>query len=92
MKKRYEVGLEKLAFAASQVRKGRGEGGEEEEEEGKGGEKGGKGEERLEKEVWKLNANFTPTYHPLHLTPPHPHRCINAKRTGRAPAEAGDSS
>lgn len=84
MKKRYEVGLEKLAFAASQVRKGRGEGGEEEEEEGKGGEKGGKGEERLEKEVWKLNANFTPTYHPLHLTPPHPHRWHQCKKNWKS--------
>ena len=41
MKKRYEVGLEKLAFAASQVRKER----KEEGGKGKSGEKEGKGME-----------------------------------------------
>ena len=51
MKKRYEVGLEKLAFAASQVRK-------EREEEGEGGCRGrGKKEEgegeRVQREVEK---------------------------------------
>ena len=111
MKKRYEVGLEKLAFAASQVRKGRGEGGR-----GGGGgkgaeEEGDKGEKKKGRE-WEsskggrrkrrrgvgegslgVKCKFHPHIPPSSISHPHtPTGGINAKRTGGAPAEAGDSS
>ena len=54
---------------------------------------------RKYKIVWELTANFTSTHHPppshtpTPLHPPHPHTGgINAKRTGGAPAKAGDGS
>ena len=53
MKKRYEVGLEKLAFAASQVRKEREERGEREGEKGGRVKEGGGGEGRGRRGVEK---------------------------------------